>query len=261
MHMSRWIPAPLPAARRKSRRAFRFLSLPACFLLLLHLGCLFHRKGPEAATPRPAPARIALLPVNVPHDAPDLRWLSFTTAAMMAQVVLSSPDLEAVPLWESVPVALQSLGNSRTVTLDLAELVATRLTARWATQADLFMDNKTPRLRIDFIPADTNLVPFRYEKPAPTNLLEERLREAFEQFLRYLNGGPLPRRESQEMDAAAMKEVGAALDEEYGWFVPAKPGAAARLVESLSKSAPAVAKVLFSPTLYPVLGPIKPPAP
>jgi hypothetical protein len=237
------------------------VTLLTCGGLLMQTGCFFRRKGPADAPTRPAPARIALLPVNVPHESPDLRWISFAATAMMAEIALASPDLEAVPLWESVPVALQSLENSRTVTMDLAELVATRLTARWATQADLVVANKTIRLRIDFIPAQSNMIPFRYEKLTTTEALDGHFREAFEQFLRYLTTDPQPRRQGPGIGAGSIRDLGVALDEEYGWYVPAKPGDAAKLVENLSRTAPGLARVLFNPSLYPVLGTIKPPLP
>jgi hypothetical protein len=192
--------------------------------------------------------------MNIPQGNTELRWVSLATPVLMAQVAQGAPDLEPVALWESMPAALQSLGDSRTITADIAELVATRLTARWATQGDLRPASDALSIRVDFIPSRSTLVPFRYEKEGSIDELDPHFREAFDQFLRYLIVRPLMEEKIQPLDAQKLKEVAEALDVEYGWFEPAKPGEAGKIVEDLAHSNPGLARILFSPTLYPLLG-------
>ncbi len=221
--------------------------------LLFEPGCIFRKHKPPAAPAIPAPVRVALLPMNVPDGTAELHWVSLATMAMMVEVALAAPDLELVPVWESVPAALQSLGNSRTVTTDIAELVAVRLSARWSSQGEIIKVGKTFTWRVDFIPAKPSLVPFRYEKPSTVEALSAQTQEAFDQLLRYLIVRPLEVSKLQPLDAKKLREIADALDAEYGWFGAAKPGTSGKVVEDLARSKPALARLLFSPTLYPVL--------
>jgi hypothetical protein len=228
----------------------------ALVVLLVQPGCLFrifHKKKPPAAPAIPAPVRVALLPLNIPQGDTELTWFSFATTAVIADVALAAPDVELVPIWESIPAALQSLGNSRTVTTDIAELVATRLSARWATEGDIIKSAKGLTVRVDFIPSRPNLVPFRYEKAFEPEELPDRFQEAMDQFLRYLIVRPLDLEKLEPMDPKMLREIAGALDAEYGWFGPAKPGSSGKVVEELARTRPALAKLLFSPTLYPIL--------
>ncbi len=58
--------------------------------------------GQDAPATLPAPVRVVLLPVNIPDDKPELQWTSFATTVMLAESALAAPDLELVPLYESV---------------------------------------------------------------------------------------------------------------------------------------------------------------
>jgi hypothetical protein len=249
----------------------RILISLALLGVLLQPGCLFRKHKPPAAPALPAPVRVALLPFNVPPDNSDLRWASMATLALMADMVTAAPDVELIPIWESVPAVLQSLGNSRTVTSDTAELIASRLSARWASHGEILSavqsavparkraKGATPptkisfNIRLDFIPAKPSLVPFRYEKPYGADSLQPRFQEAFDQFLRYLIVRPLQPQKLQAIDIAKLREIAASLDTEYGWFTSAKPGSSGKVVEDLAKSDPGLARALFSPTLYPIL--------
>ncbi len=234
-------------ARRRS------LAVAALLVALFLPGCLFHKKKPPAAPAVPATVRMALLPLNIPQGNTELAWISFATTAAMADIATAAPDLEIVPVWESIPAALQSLGNSRTVTTDIAELVATRLSARWASQGDVIKKDKTLIVRVDFIPSRSSLVPFRYERTVTPDELHARFQEAMDQFLRYLIVRPLELDKLQPLDEKKLKEIAEALDVEYGWFASAKPGSSGKVVAELAQTRPALARVLFSPTLYPVL--------
>lgn len=222
--------------------------------LLFEPGCIFRKHKAPAAPTLPAPVRIVLLPLNVPQGSADLHWVALASTVMMANASLVAPDLEPVPLWESAPAALQSLGNSRTVTVDIAALVAARLSAKWSIQGDIWSANNEISMRMDFIPAKPSLVPFRYEKQISVDGLGSHFEEAFDQFLRYLIVRPLESEKIQPLDTKRLKELAEALDSEYGWFAPVKPGAAGKVVEDLARSNPGLGRLLFSPTLYPVLG-------
>jgi hypothetical protein len=250
---------------KKSLVALLLLSL-AFLALLLQTGCLLHpfhifKHKPRPARVFPPPARIALLPVNVAGEDASLRWYSFASVIMMDEAAHAASDLEPIPLWESMPVTTQALGNSRTITADMASQIATRLAAKWATAGDLLTANNNVTLRLDFIPAQTTVVPFRYEKPISGDVLADRITESFDQFLRYLIVRPLAIDSIRPIEVKTLKEVAEALDVEYGWFTTAKPGVAGKSVEALQKEAPGLARLLFSPTLYPSLGSIKQPAP
>jgi len=98
------------------------------------------------------------------------------------------------------------------------------------------------------------LVPFRYEKPATVENLASHLEEAFDQFRRYLILRPPMGNLPRPLEASRLKEIGGALDAEYGWFVPARPGGAGKLVGELAQANVELARLLFNPSLYPVLG-------
>ncbi|MGD0307854.1 MAG: hypothetical protein ABSC02_01085 [Acidobacteriota bacterium] len=249
--------------KRSQRKSLVALLLSLAFLaLLLQTGCLLHpfhifKHKPRPAPVIPPPARIALLPVNLPSDDANLRWYSFGSVVLMDEVAHTASDLEPIPLWESMPVTMQALGNSRTITADMASQIATRLAAKWASAGDLLTADNSVTLRLDFIPAQTTVVPFRYEKPVSGDVLADRLTESFDQFLRYLIVRPLNIDGIRPIEVKTLKEVAEALDAEYGWFTTAKPGVAGKAVEDLQKEAPGLARLLFSPTLYPSLGAIK----
>jgi cell division protein FtsN len=173
---------------------------------------------------------------------------------MMAKVSESAPDLEAVPLWEAMPIAVEAAGNSRDITAEVAAYIASRLTAKWASHGELSPAKGGVQMMVDFIPAKTTLVPFRYEKQASIESLGGSFNEAFEQFLRYLVARPMPRSDNPPPKANSMKVVAEALDREYGWFVAAEPGKADKVVASLVRADGRLARLLFNPSLYPSLG-------
>ena len=94
-------------------------------------GCLFHRKKAKASAPAypPSPVRIALLPPNIPSDDAEMRWVSLATVALLAKEAKSAQDLELVPVWQALPVAIEALGGSRTLTDEIAAYVASRVGA------------------------------------------------------------------------------------------------------------------------------------
>ncbi len=258
MKMFRLSVNPDCARPRCALKSIRFGLLVSLTVLgaYYQAGCIFRKHTPPAAPSLPAPVRIALLPLNFSQATEDVRWVALASPVVMAEVVQAAPDLELVPLWESMPAVLQSLGNSRNITSDTAELNAARVSARWAVEGEINQTAGTFTFQVDFIPARTSQVPFRYEKQSTVDALGLHFEEAIDQFLRYLIARPLEPNKVRLLDAKQLKEIAQALDVEYGWFVPAKPGAAGRVVDDLARVNPGLARTLFSPTLYPSLGSI-----
>jgi len=254
MHISAMRPEGVNRQFKQAHTLLRILILLALPGLILQSGCFWRKRTPVAAPELPAPVRIILLPVNAPEGKPDLRWTALAATVQMAEIAVAAPDLEPMPLWESTPAVIQTLGNSRTITAEIAEFTATRLTARWGTVGALMTSNDATVLRLDFIPSRASLVPFRFEKQGPIDALGSSFQEAFTQFLRYLILRPLVEDRIHRMNPLRLKEVAQALDAEYGWFAAAKPGAAGKVVEELARSNRDLARLLFNPTLYPVLG-------
>ena len=219
---------------------------------LLQPGCLFKKK-PSTPTYPAEPIRIALLPVNVPSDDAELRWVSLGAAIMMAKELEQAKDLDVVPLWETLPATVETLGSSRTLTPETSAVIAARVNARWAAQSDIAPGQNGLDFRVDFIPAKATLIPFRYENQAQLDSLTARVREAFEQFLRYMVARPLQSKDrvGKPMEPNQLKELAAALDREYGWFGSADPGKAGVEAEKLAQSDGRLARLLFSPTVYP----------
>jgi hypothetical protein len=112
-------------------------------------------------------------------------------------------------------------------------------------------------MMVDFIPAKSNQVPFRYQKNTSIDSLGSGFPEAFRQFLRYLVARPLQPAKGSLPNMTSMKTLAEALDREYGWFVDAEPGKAQDVVADLARSDESLARLLFNPSLYPVLGQTK----
>lgn len=221
-------------------------------MLLVSLlpGCLFRgRKDQESRYPT-APILIALLPLNIPPDNPELRETALSTLVLMAQMVERAPDLEAVPLWEIIPVASETLQNSRDITPETAAYLADRMTARWVTQGQLSMSQGELYLILDFLPSRSSTFPFRYEKRFRPESINEHLDKAFKQFVNYLIARPIPDQRGGNLDIKYLNKLALVLDEEYGWFGEANPGKAGETVAELLQSNKSLARFLFNPSLY-----------
>ena len=251
----------------------------AILLLLLQSGCFFHKKG-KAPVPTIGPVRIVLLPFNVPSDNTDLRWVALAAPILMAKVSEQAPDLVVIPFWEAMPTIIQSGGASRSFTQETAASVAAWLTAKWASLGDISPVKARaakPRtskadtsdggvtytpppktgglyMMVDFIPSKSNLVPFRYQKTGSIDALGSSFHEAYRQLLRYLVARPLQPAKSNLPSMTSMKTLAEALDREYGWFVDADPGKAQEVVADLARTDERLARLLFNPSVYPILG-------
>jgi hypothetical protein len=231
----------------------RLLLALSLFALSMQTGCLFHKNRGAGIAALPAPVRIAFLPFIVPEENAELRWIALAAPVMMTEVSAGARDLEPAPFWESMPAAIQIMGASRRITPEIADFIASRLTARWAGAGEITAGEDDIILRVDFVPSGSSSVPFRYEARTSLPALDGNFAEAFEQFLRYLIMPRLERENIEMPDERMFREIAATLDVEYGWFVPAKPGAAQNIVERLAASDLKLARLLFNPALYPVL--------
>ncbi len=257
MHLSSMTPNHARLKSRPANRPWTILVLVA-FILLLQPGCLFfHKRKPRPAPVIPPPTRIAVLPANFPPENPDARWLTLASIVLQYDTGRAAPDLDFIPFWESMPAVLQVVGNSRTISTDNAVEIATRLSAKWIADGNFLSDKSALTYRLDFMPSQTTLIPFRYEKPTSAAELPDEMSEAYDQFLRYLIVRPLVIERIRPIEPKQLKEIADALDAEYGWFVTARPGQAGKVVEDLERLIPGLARSLFSPTLYPNLGEIK----
>jgi hypothetical protein len=101
------------------------------------------------------------------------------------------------------------------------------------------------------------LVPFRFAKAGKIDSIGSVLPEAFSQFLRYLTARPLLPAKKGLQPMTSMKNLAEALDREYGWFVQADPGKAQKAVSELALTDARLARLLFNPSVYPVLAQTK----
>ncbi len=225
-------------------------------LLLFQTGCLFGGKK-KAAVSQVVPAgptRVVALPLNIPADNQDLRWMALAAPIVSAKTMENSPDLETAPFWEGLPAAVEALGQSREITPEIAAYITTRVGAKWSSVGEMNPGKNGVALLLDFIPGKSSLVGYRYQKEAKPEDLAPHYYEAVSQFLRYLVARPLPKQAGGIPDQAMLKQLAEALDREYGWFVAADPGKSDALVAQLVKTDAKLARLLFNPVIYPVLG-------
>jgi hypothetical protein len=230
----------------------RFRVAAAALLIALFVvsqpACFRKKVAPEAVAS--TPTRIALLPFNVPPEDRDLRWIALAAPILMAQEGERAEGLDIIPLWESMPVALNISGASRSFTQESAATVASWLTAKWSTLGEITTTKPGISMIVDFIPARSSEVPFRYTRSGKPDTVGAGFQDAYSQFLRYLVAKPYPRTRNNDLTMTQAKDLAEALDREYGWFVDAEPGKAHEVVTSLMRSDQRLAKSLFSPTLY-----------
>jgi len=226
--------------------------------LILQFGCFFRHKAPSAADVPPPIVRIVLLPLNTPPEDSSLSWLSLAVPALMAHVGRNAPDLEIVPLWESMPVTVEAMGASRSIGPDQAAYIAGRLTAKWAATGEVTPVKNGISILIDFIPTKETVIPFRYEKQVEVDSMQGNIRDAFTQFLRYQTVRPITA-EIQPLNAGSLRDTAQALDLEYGWFTPSEPGKSEKIVNSIAGTDNKLAQMLFNPNLYPAIARTAPP--
>jgi cell division protein FtsN len=219
-------------------------------ILLFQGACLIGKKTASTPSPLSGPIRIVFLPLNIPSGSTDLRTFALSVPVLMAQAATNAPGLEVVPLWESMPVVLKVAGPSRIITPEMASTIANFLSATWATQGELVSAGSRVLVTEDFIPADQRHIAFRYQRKCGLASLDQNMREATVQFLRYIAAKPLTRSKGMAMTSKHLEEIAGALDREYGWFVNAEPGHASETFAGMSRSENRLAGALFNPKLY-----------
>jgi hypothetical protein len=237
--------------RNHSRLGVLIAALALASVLLFQSACFLKKVKSEAMVG--APVRLALLPFNVPSDNKDLRWTALAAPILMAKAGEEAEGLEILPIWETMPVAVSTAGSSRTFTEESASSAASWLSAKWSILGEIAPTKTGVTIIVDFIPARSSLVPFRYLKTGKLDVAGMGFQDAYSQFLRYLVAKPLAPTRRDEMTMTSAKDLAEALDREYGWFVEADPGKAQDSVTSLLRSDERLAKSIFSPTLYPLL--------
>jgi hypothetical protein len=248
---------PASVSRLALRSKSGLIPIVATAVLLsgLQSACLF-KKG-KAPKPAPAAVRVVFLPLNAPAADEELRWAALAAPIMMAIVSERARDLDVVPLWQSMPIAVEAAGASRTLNAETAANVASWFSAKWSAMGELVPDGRKVSLVIDFIPSTSSQVPFRYMKAGRIDTVGSTFPSVFTQFLHYLSLRPLLPPAKTEQSFSSLRNLAEALDVEYGWFADAQPGKAQRAVSGLADSDMRLARLLFSPTLYPLLTPPK----
>jgi hypothetical protein len=201
--------------------------------------------------------RIALLPFNTPAGNKDLRWTSMAAPIMMAKVSEYAKDVEVIPLWQSMAISLEAAGASRSITADSAAYIASWLAVKWSAMGEIAPTKSGVSFMIDFMPDRSTQVPFRFIKSGDIDSVASQIPLAYNQFFYYLGARRLAPIAKKLPTITAMKSVAEALDREYGWSVEAEPGKAQKVVESLASTDMRLARLLFNPSLYPVLAPTK----
>jgi cell division protein FtsN len=236
-------------------------------LLLALIGglpaCLFKKKKASAPTMiQQGPIRIVFLPANMSAEDTEQRWLSLAVPVLMTKLATLSPDLEPVPLWQLLPVAVENAGATRTINPELTSYMASRMGAWWGTMAEITPSKNGFTLVVDFVPVRASDYAFRFQKDTSANSLESNLRDALEEFLHYRLPEPaMSKASSGAMDTGLLRQVAEVLDSDYGWFVQPSPGKGEAVAASLAGVDKKLAPLVLSPTLYPVVGSVPAPEP
>jgi len=247
----------LSSCRLQTSSHFRLVPIAiAALVLFSQSSCIFKKNKKVAVTP-PTGIRLVILPFNVPSANQDLRWTALAAPIMMAKVSESARDLEVIPMWETMPVAIEAGGVSRSFTPEAAAYVASWFSAKWSAMGEISPTKSGVSMMIDFMPSRTSLVPFRFTKNGKIDIVGSSLPEAYSQFLRYLAARPILPAKKGLQQMTEMKNLAEALDREYGWFAAADPGKAQSLVSELARTDERLARLLFNPNVYPVLAQTK----
>ena len=185
------------------------------------------------------------------EEEPLLQSLSIASAVAVTNVLHSIPGIEPVPMWQALLSVSSMIGDSRWVSPSRAAELANVLSVGWAMTGEISPGSEGYLLVLDFIPAKSSIIPFRYERSLRPELLNQRLNETLEQFLRYAQH-PAPQLKTVKSaeDWSELFKLAEAIDREYGWFSPPAPGKAQAAFTSLFAHDPRLARLLFNPDLY-----------
>ena len=202
------------------------------------------------------PVRVVVLPFVVSSDRTgdkELQWAAMAAPALLVRASRRLPDIEVVPLWEIMPVAISVAGASRSFTDENASSLANWLSAQWAIKGEIRRTGSSYSVVVDFIPVKSTTVPFRHIRTRRMENIGTTFYIGLRQWLRYATNRPIPLLQIREPGLQTMRPLGEALDREYGWLVTAEPGASQSFVNELALDEEAWTRLLFSPTMYPSL--------
>jgi len=240
---------------RVAARGGLLLITASMLMILLSLSAC-SKKSKATATP-PSVVKIAILPFGVPPGNQDLRWMAMASPIMMGKASANAQDLEVLPLWQTMPTAVEAAGEGRSFSPETSAQVAAWLGVKWSAMGELSPTKTGVHMMIDFIPSKTTSVPFRFSKSGKIDTVGAQMPEVFIQFLRYLTLRPLTPVGKDLPAITSYKALAEAIDREYGWSVPAEPGKAQAVVADLAGKDDKLARFLFNPAIYTVLSPTK----
>jgi hypothetical protein len=243
--------------RLRDRRNFlftrRLMFLLAAIPVLVSLGSIGCNKKAKARPAVDGPIRVILLPFDVPENDKDLKWAAMAAPALIAKASRHTPDIVIVPFWDAMPPAIATAGAARSFNDETAASMANWVGARWAIMGGISRTKSSYSISIDFIPAKSIDVPFRYIKTRHLGTMGSACQTAMRQWFRYATSKTIPVAKQKEPGLDKMRFVAEALDREYGWFETAVPGNAQEVVGKLSPSDRDWAGLLFNPKIYPSL--------
>ena len=247
-------------SRRKKaliRGALFVLAVVATFVAASQTACSKKVRIPIEDT---GPVRVAVLPFMVPSEKvvvdKELQWTAMAAPALLIKASRRLPDIEMVPFWEVMPVAIAASGASRRFTDDDAATIANWMSAQWVVMGEIrrAKQSSSYTVVVDFIPASSTAVPFRHIKTRRMENIGTNFYLGLRQWLRYATRRPIPLLpQIREPGLQRMRSIGEALDKEYGWLVPAQPGVAQAAVDELLQEDEDWTKLMFSPTMYPFM--------
>jgi hypothetical protein len=173
--------------------------------------------------------------------------------ALIAKASRQIPDVIIVPFWDAMPPAIATAGAARSFNDETAASMANWVGAKWAIMGEISRTKSSYSISIDFIPAKSMDVPFRFIKTRHLATMGSACQTAIRQWFRYTTAKTIPIAREKEPGLDKMRSIAEALDREYGWFETAVPGNAQEVVGTLSPSDKDWAGLLFNPTMYPKL--------
>ena len=202
------------------------------------------------------PVRVVVLPFMVsPGKAggdKELQWTAMAAPALLVKASRRLPDIEVVPFWEVMPVAISVAGAARSFDDETAALLANWVSAQWAVIGEIHRTRSSSSYTVvvDFIPAKSTTIPFRHIRTRRVENIGTSYYTGLRQWLIYVTAKTIPLLQVKEPGLQRMQPIGEALDKEYGWFMTAEPGAAQSLVNELALDDEDWVKLMFSSTLY-----------
>lgn len=236
------------------RGALILLAAAVALATMAQTACL---KKAAVGIENAGPARVVVLPFMVSTEKAgrdkDLQWTALAASALLIKASRRLPDMEIVPLGETMPVAIAGAGASRSFTDEIAATIANWMSAQWTVMGEIRKTGSSYSVVLDFIPANPNTIPYRHIKTRRMENIGTNFYNGLRLWLRYITAKPIPLMQIREPGLQTMRSLGEALDKEYGWSVTAEPGAAQAIIDELMQVDEDWVKLLFSPTMYPSL--------